>query len=149
MAYTFATTEWLDAWWEQLRGSEELRTAAASWAHGPMTWTVLADAEAGVPEPITIRIDLHEGEVREVRAYDGNDVAPVPYRWHAGFAKWKALLTGTDDLVDAVLTSRILFEGDLTTVTRHRAAFQTMLALARTLETSWQDEAVAEPAAAG
>jgi putative sterol carrier protein len=145
MAANFMASEWADAWWERMRASEDLRMAGATWAHGPMAWNVLAAPDKNFPNDSVIAIDIHEGDVRNVQVGESGGLAPITLT--GGFLAWKDLLSGTDDIVDAVLTSRIQLRGDITLLTRHRQMFVSMLAAARTVETVWQDEAVAEAAA--
>jgi hypothetical protein len=141
----FASREWLDEFWAALRASDAVRQAGATWAHGPMLFVIEAEADKGFPGAVAVRIDVHEGEVRDVRVAER---LIGPWRLTAPYTRWKAVFSDGADLVDAITGSRVSFIGDLPTFTKHRALWNAVTASTRTLTTTYPDDVPAETEAA-
>jgi hypothetical protein len=146
---TFASEAWIDAWWAALRGDERVRDAAATWVFGPWLLVIEADAEQGLPEPVAISIDVHEGEVRDLRLAARSDARHAPWTFTAPYARWKGVFEGTVDLLDAGLGGRVRITGDLPELHRHGVLVAAIFAAASTLETTFPEPAAGEPAGAG
>ncbi len=153
MPTPFLDDAWIDSLFAALRTDDAVRQSGAEWVHGPVRWVVEADSDKGFAAPQACRIDLHEGSVRDVRAcgavQSGADQAPFEVR--GSFAHWKALLTGSGTHLSGLTDGRFHLTGDLTTMARYDGLWTAVLAVARGLETAWQDEqpADAQPQPAG
>ena len=148
MSTEFVTTTWIDALWSKLRDDNEFAKASRTWLHGPIALVMEAAPDLHFPETVAIRLDVHEGAVRDVRAITLDDLRLVPTQLWAGFARWKKLLGSNGDLVDAALESKARVVGDLSTIVRHRALFAGAGQAAASIDTEWQDDAAAAAAAA-
>ena len=139
MSAPFATHAWVEALASATQDSDRVAAEAKTWVFGPMLLVVEADAEHGV-EASAFRIDLHDGAVRAVEPASVDDVARSPFVLRGTLAHWKAILAGQVGVVDAILDSKLEFDGDLPTVARHRGLFDAIVAAGGTVDTTWQDE---------
>lgn len=150
MALTFATAEWTNAWFSKLRSDDLTLREGATWNHGPIVLHVDASSDAGLAEDVFLRIFVHEGEVRDVKLVSAADATPAPYVLGGPYARWKAVLRGEGDIVQAVRDGRLRCRGDLPTIERGAGLLSCLAATAASLDTSYpDDEPAAEPAAAG
>jgi hypothetical protein len=138
VAETFATQEWVDELWGVLRGDDALRSAGAGWAHGPVALVIEAEADKGFEADVVVRLDLHQGEVRDMRLVDS--VPVVPFAVAGSYSRWKSLVQGERDLYDAIESSQFRLRGDLTAIARHRDLWRRFVALARSAGAVWPDE---------
>lgn len=145
MTATFASEPWAASLAEGLQQSAAVRTESMTWVHGPILLVVDADAEHGL-DATALRLDLHEGSVRDVRVVDPTGAARAPFAVGGSLARWKAVFGGALSLVDGVLESKLRVRGDLPTLARHRSLLDAIAAVGGELETQWQDEQA--PAAA-
>ncbi len=148
----FAHQEWIDRFWSELRTSETLRTEGATWCHGPVGLLVLADPSKGFASDMLVKLDLHEGEVRDARASSTADARLIPTLFSGTLARWSALVGdgSSGNLIDAVRRGHMSFRGDLPTATRHAHMFDALIATARTIPATFEASAVApEPEHAG
>lgn len=154
MAHLFASQEWIDGLWARLRGDDKLRDAGASWAYGPLLLVIDAAPDAGVAASISVKLDVHEGEVRDMRLAESHSEQLAPFVIAGPFAKWKALVTSDSDLYDAILSGGFRTKADLPTLARHRGLLARVVANANLHPTDWPDDLAAsaregEPAGAG
>jgi hypothetical protein len=145
MTASFASQAWIDQLRDGLDGSATVRTESVTWVFGPLQLVVDADEEHGLART-GIRIDLHEGSVRSVELTDASEEQRVPWAIGGTLARWKDVFSGSSNVVDLVLGSRLRLRGDLPSLARHRALLDAIAAVGGSLETSWQDEQ--EPASA-
>lgn len=148
MAYKFASDEWIDDVWAQLRGDEAIRLAGATWAHGPLLLVVRPHPDSNFNETLALRLDLHEGEARDLRRADLDDGQTTPFVIAGTYPRWRKALAGDIDLLDALLEAKLSFKGDLPTLERHRSLIAAVLQAAARVETSYPEDAAAAPAAA-
>jgi hypothetical protein len=148
---TFLSSEWIDQWWGRLRADEGVRSEGASWVHGPLLLVVEAEADT-FDRTVGIRIDLHEGEVRDLRVVDTPDAARSPFAIAGPYSRWKGLFaTGTPDLIDLLLGARLRVKGDLPALNVHRPLWSAFFAAAGGADIAFPDDVpaqAAEPATA-
>ena len=107
MAHAFASQEWADELLALARRDSLLRSHAETWVHGPVLLVV--DSGDDVPEALGLRLDLHEGEVRELAVVEPTAelAARTPFGVAGSLARWKSLVGGEVDLVDAILEAKV------------------------------------------
>ena len=143
----FASESWVDAWWTSLRSDDRVRDAAVAWVHGPWLLVIEADAKAGLTETIAIRMDIHAGEIRDLRLSSVDAMARTPWTFAGAYPRWKALLGGTGSLLDSITDGRVRSTGDLPELHRHDVLVSSVLANAAALNTAWPEAPA--PVAAG
>jgi hypothetical protein len=148
MPHEFASQEWIDSVWAALRGSHDRLGNAPTWAHGPIALVLQAQPDAGFGADVILRLDLHEGEPRDLRAGSADQLRLVPTVISAPYARWKRILQGPGSIVDSILQSRLQLRGDLPLVVRHRELFDAIVAAAAGVSTSYPDDVPAEQGAA-
>lgn len=149
MAIDFTSSAWSDQLLAAARASDALREAGVTWIMGPVLLVIDAAAADGLSERVALRIDMHAGEVRDVRWVDDIDAAGArtPFVIAGSYQRMRTLLSGELDVVDALLASSLRITGDLPAIARHRALFTALSAAAASIDTAWP-EAAAEPATA-
>lgn len=144
MAHAFASQQWIDALWAELRSDETVRSLGATWVSGPLLLVVDADADAGVTDAVPLRLDLHEGEARDLRIASASETRLAPFAIRGTYARWKTALQGSEDVVDGVLRGVFSMRGDLPALTRHRGLVRAVMAAATRVATSWPDDAASD-----
>lgn len=147
MAISFATSDWADALLAAVRTDSAVRVASVTWIHGPLLLIIDADPKEGMAEPAALKLDVHEGEVRDIRCIGEVDIARTPFVIGGSYKRMKELLTGQLDLVDGILASKLRAKGDLPAIFRHRDLFTALAGATAELDTAWPEPA-AEPATA-
>lgn len=148
MPTTFASDEWIDALWAQLRTDDAVRSAGTTWAHGPLLLVIEPEADKGLTETVALRLDIHEGEARDLRRAEVAAASRTPFAIAGPYSRWKAAIQGTVDLVDAILQGKVRVKGDLPTLKLHKPLLAAVLAAAARVETEYPDDVLAkEPAA--
>lgn len=148
MSMTFATSEWTDAVWTALRNDTALASAGATWVHGPMLWQIEADGEAGFDQLVSISVDVHEGQVRDMGVRDTVSTPQWPFVFRASYAWWKAFASGDNVLLDGVLDGSVRFRGDVPTVSAHGDMFDVLRNAAAGIDTAFPDDTADTAAAA-
>lgn len=150
MPQQLASPEWIDAVFAALRSNRQVQEAGGSWVHGPLAIVINPAPDAGLEGQVSLRLDLHEGESRDLAAIDEGSLRRVPTVIAGPYARWKQLLGGTGSIVDGILQSHLQMRGDLPTVVRHRKLLDAMLEAMRGVATTFPDDAPVEtPATAG
>lgn len=139
----FASTEWIDQLWARLRADECVRTEGATWALGPLLLMIEAEQDKAFASTVALRLDLHEGEARDLRAANVADAARVPFAIAGRYSRWKALVQQPEggDVIDAILQSRLRVKGDLPALVRHRQLLVAIMACARAVNAEFPDDA--------
>ena len=149
MSAEFVSTVWIDALWSHLRDDNDFAVASRTWRHGPLALVMEAAPDQHFPQTVAIRLDVHQGDIRDVRAVILDDLRLVPSQIWASFVRWKQMIASNGDLVDAALQSKVRVVGDLTTIVQHRDLFTAIVRAAEAIETEWQDDAAAARETAG
>lgn len=148
MSATFASSDWTDLLLAALRSSREVGDSGVSWVHGPLLLVIDAAGEAGLAGPVAVGIDVHAGEVRDVRPVDQPRVELWPFAIGGPYARWKDILDGRLNVIDAMMQSRLRVRGDLPTLHRHRQLLDAILDVVGSVPTTWPvaPEAAGAPA---
>lgn len=138
------TDAWAHAWGEQLRTSDEYRSAADTW-EGAIALVLEADAGLGLPESRSVLLDLWHGECREARAAEPADLEGAPFVLQGAAAVWKRVLEGDLDPLFALMSGKLqLVRGSVAKMVPYARASKEMVLAARRIEASYPEGWVAE-----
>lgn len=141
MPHTFASPEWIDAYWNELRGDEDVRRECASWVYGPAVMLIEAQPEKSFEDDVPVLVHMHEGDTREVRPVARDLAWRAPFVLSGPYERWKAVAQGGTDAVESVLAGRLTFKGDLPTLVRHRELVTAITDAAGRVDTRFPDDA--------
>ncbi len=133
MAIPFATDEWVSALKEELNRSKAYREAAKTW-EGDF-WFVV-DRGPGVPEPLTMYMDLWHGECREAYTVKGK-TAPPAFVVEAPLATWRRVIDKKLDPVQAIVTRQLKLKGNMIKVLKAPKAAVELVQSAARVPTKW------------
>lgn len=141
MAHVAFGDDWIQAWAEEIRASEEYRRAGRRW-EWPVVFVHRADADGGVPEERSVYLDLWRGECREARAGSGGDVERAGFVLSADARTWREVLEGRLDPVAGVVRRALRLEkGSMLTLATHTGAARALVATAARVDTLFPGEA--------
>lgn len=130
----FPSAEWVQTLQTQLNQSAEYRAAAATW-EGDIAFVVQADA--ALPEPVTLYLDLWHGECRAA-CIVGDDISPPPAFTIAGpLATWRKVLEKKLDPIMALMTRQLQLTGPMAKIMKNPKAATALVDCATQVETEW------------
>jgi putative sterol carrier protein len=133
MSLPVFTPDWVRAWTQLIRESEEYRNAAAGWEGSLLL--LLPEQGSGA------FLDLRRGECREGRAATPEDRNLADFVISGDASTWKAVLEGDLEPLTGVATGRLRLEkGSMTTLVMHAGAAKALVATARGLDTVFPDQ---------
>lgn len=147
MTEIFGTEAWTDVVWAALRSDEQVARCAATWVTGPILIMVDPDGDPACPNPIRLLVDIHEGDVRQLRLLGDAATPLTPLAFEGKFGSWKPVATGSKTLLDAVLAGSIRYRGDLPLLARSGSLATAILTAGRRVDVTFTT--ADEPAAAG
>lgn len=128
-----ASPEWTKELAGALQKSDDVRTNAATWTHGPIALVVDAD-EAKSFSGASVVLELRDGSVT---AAAGDRL--TPFGFSGSLDRWQAIFSGSSTMVDAALESKLHVRGDLPTLARHRGLLDAIAQTAGSLTTTWPE----------
>jgi putative sterol carrier protein len=130
MSLPVFTAEWVRAWTELIRESEEYRKAAEGW-EGSLLLLLPEQGKGAF-------LDLQRGECREGRAATPEDRELADFVITGDASTWKAVLEGKVEPLTGVATGRLRLEkGSMTTLVMHAGAARALVETARGLDTDF------------
>ena len=127
------TQEWAEAWCAALNASTAYREAAGMW-EGAVALVMTADAEAGVPEPRAVYLDVAAGACGGARLADETDLSAARYVIEATPAGWQAMLSGAVSPLMALMSGKLrLTRGNFATLLPYANAARELVATAGTV----------------
>ena len=133
MAIPFGSQEWVQALKAELNRSKAYREAAKTW-EGDF-WFIV-DKGPGLPEPLTMYMDLWHGECREAYAVKRKMAAPA-FVVEAPLATWRRVLEHKVDPIQAIITRQLKLKGNMVKVLKAPKAAVELVQSAARVPTQW------------
>lgn len=133
--HLFPSAEWVAAYREVVNSSEAYRRAGANWTHGPISLVVKADDAIGLPDPVGIWLDLHQGECREARLVTPDDAAKAPFCISGEYARWRQIIARELDPIAGMMQRKLEVKGQMTTIVRFVEAAKELVNAAQKVPT--------------
>lgn len=144
MSVEVFTQRWAQAWADELRASNEYRTAARKW-EGCLMLESEADEDNGLPEDRAVFLDLWHGDCRSARIPDELDREEAVYVIRAPAEQWKRVLAGEIEPIMGLMSGKLkLTRGSLTKLIPHTKAAKELLAAAARLRSHFPGEELVE-----
>ena len=130
MAAELFTQSWIEAWCQALQNDTTYNEAAKNW-QGAIIFTMLADAEAGLPEDRSVYLDLSGGNCHGGRIATPDDFEAAPYVVTGEAAAWMELLEGQTDPLMSLMSGKLrLTKGNMMSLIPRTAAARALLQVA-------------------
>jgi putative sterol carrier protein len=140
MMYRFPSPQWIEQFKNEINASPDYRYSAANWEAGPICFVINADERVGLPEKHFLWLDLHRGECRQARLVTAEEAEKASFIISGDYDRWKELLTGGLDGVQALMMGKIKVRGDLTLLMRFTKAANDLIACAARVPTEFLDD---------
>lgn len=135
----FPSPEWLDAYADAIRASNELRDASATW-EGDITLVVEPEPDKGVPDEVWAWLHLHHGEFQGAKLVSPDEGERATYVIKASYSVWKDVIRGKIEPVRGMTQGKLKLSGDLPQLTQHMRAVSELVNLAARVSTEFADE---------
>jgi len=116
--HVFPSPEWVAAYRDAVNASEAYRKAGAAWTHGAVALIVKADETIGLPDPIGIWLDLHQGVCRDARQVSPQEAGLAPFCITGEYLRWKQVLRGELEPISGMMQRKLEVKGQMTTIVR-------------------------------
>lgn len=113
--HKFPSDEWIKALMVEVNNSESYRKAAAKW-EGDFYFVV--EPGPGVPEPVSLYIDLWHGEARSAGKVDDTSEKDPEFVIRAPVGTWKRVIGKKLDPIQGLITGQLKLGGTLSKVMR-------------------------------
>jgi len=139
MAVKAFSSEWANAFKDELNKSATYKTAGKGWK-----WTVglvvEAEPEKHFPEAKGIVLDLFDGEARDVTVGPASEAQKSDFVITAPYSRWKEVATNQLDATKGMLQGKLKLKGDLPTIVRYTKASQEMTECTTRVDVEYPDE---------
>ncbi|MHB8573112.1 MAG: SCP2 sterol-binding domain-containing protein [Candidatus Dormibacteria bacterium] len=138
-AYRAFSTEWAQAFKEELNRSEVYRQQGKGWK-----WTVAlvveAEPDRNFPDTRGVWLDLFDGEARDVKIVDPDEAAKADFIISAPYSRWKQVAKKELDATKGMMQGKLKLKGDLPTIVRYTRASQEMTECTTRVPVIYPDE---------
>jgi putative sterol carrier protein len=115
MAYRFPSDEWIKAMAEEVNKSEAYRKSATKWEGD---FYFVAEPGPGLPEPVTLYIDLWHGDARDAfKVADEGEKEPE-FVIRAPVATWRRVIEKKLDPIQGMITGQLKLSGTMSKIMR-------------------------------
>jgi putative sterol carrier protein len=137
----FPSSEWCSAYGAAINANAEYRAAGREWTHGPVAMVVTADPSIGLPEDVSMWLDLHQGECRDCRLVSREEAEKAGFVIVAPYARWKEVIRGQLDPTKGMMQNRLkLTKGHMPTMVKFVTASKQLVASTSRVATQFVDE---------
>lgn len=117
----FGSEQWVKSLQNELNTSEAYADAAKNW-EGDFYFVV--DPEGPVVEPIYLYFDLWHGKARDAFVAQDKNAKKPAYIMYGPYSKWKKVVSGQLDPLQALATGQLKLKGNLVAVMKQIRAAQ-------------------------
>lgn len=135
----FPSPEWLDAYADAIKASDELREAADRW-EGDITLVVQAEPDKNVPGDVWAWFHLHHGDFLGAKLVGPDEGERAKYVIKGTYSVWKDVIGGRIEPLRGMKQGKLKLSGDLPELTQHLTAVAQLVSLAQRITTSFADE---------
>jgi putative sterol carrier protein len=138
--YVYPSAEWAAAYKDAINASATYKTAGKDWTHGPIALVTKADPALGIPEDLSLWLDLHQGVCREARMVSSAEAAKAPFRIIGEYARWKQVMRKQLDPIQGMMQKKLELKGQMTIIVRFVAAAKALVEASQAVPTRFRDE---------
>ena len=115
MAYRFPSDEWIKAMAEEVNRSEAYRKSATKWEGD---FYFVAEPGPGLPEPVTLYIDLWHGDARDAFEVADEGEKEPEFVIRAPVATWRRVIEKKLDPIQGMITGQLKLSGTMSKIMR-------------------------------
>lgn len=115
MAYRFPSDEWIKAMAEEVNKSEAYRKSATKWEGD---FYFVAEPGPGLPEPVTLYIDLWHGDARDAFEVADEGEKEPEFVIRAPVATWRRVIEKKLDPIQGMITGQLKLSGTMSKIMR-------------------------------
>jgi putative sterol carrier protein len=137
----FPSAEWCVAYGVAINANPDYRAAGKDWTFGSVAMVVTADPSIGIPEDMSMWLDLHQGECRGCRLVPRQEAESAAFVIVATYARWKEVIRGQLDPTKGMMQNRLkLTKGHMPTMVKFVTASKQLVASTSRVATRFVDE---------
>jgi putative sterol carrier protein len=140
MAHAFPSEAWAAAYHAAINQNPLYATAGKDWTHGAVALVVKADASIGLPEDMSVVLDVNAGVCRSARYVTATEArTSAPFVVEGPYDNWKTLIVQNQDPIKALMQGKLkLTKGHLPTIIRYVESSKQLLASAQNVTTEFK-----------
>ncbi len=124
MAYRFPSEEWIQEYRRLLNASESYTRSGRGW-EGDLTFII--EPDENYPQTAYLYLDLFHGQCRNAACLGGLEDQKPAYTVSGSYGKWRRIVEGRLDPIQALMTRQIRLKGDLMQIMRYPKAVKDMV----------------------
>lgn len=137
MSLTFGSDAWAEALASEINGSSEYRNAAAKWGDGFNGNVILVfEADGASAKPQALLVELAKGLCQGASFVSPTDPR-AGFALRAPFSVWRDILQRKSLAATAILTGKMMIDGDKMTLLKHTAAHRALITCAGAIDTEF------------
>ncbi len=119
-ALRFPSAEWCTAYRDAINASPGYKVAAKDWTYGSVAMVVTAEPSIGLPEPLAMLLDMHQGECRACTLVSRAEAEKAPFVLVASYARWKEVIRKELDPTKGMMQNKLkLTKGHMPTMVKY------------------------------
>lgn len=134
MTYKFPSDEWIKVMADEVNKSENYRKSAAKW-EGDFYFVV--EPGPGLPEPMTLYIDLWHGEARSASAVADQGEKSPEFVIRAPINTWRRVIEKKLDPIQGMITGQLKLTGTMSKIMRFPKAAADLVTCATKVPTEF------------
>jgi len=137
----FPSAEWCVAYKDAINANANYKTAGREWTHGPVAMIVSADPAIGIPEDMSMWLDLDQGTCRDCRLVSRAEAEKAPFVLVATYARWKEVIRKLLDPTKGMMQNKLkLTKGHMPTMVKFVTASKELVESTSRVPTQFVDE---------
>ena len=137
----FPSAEWCVAYKDAINANANYKQAGKDWTHGPVVMIVTAEPAIGVPEDMSMWLDLHQGTCRDCRLVTREEADKASFVLVASYARWKEVIRKLLDPTKGMMQNKLkLTKGHMPTMVKFVTASKELVESTSRVPTQFVDE---------
>jgi putative sterol carrier protein len=137
----FPSAEWCVAYKDAINANAGYRAAGREWTHGAVAMIVSADPAIGIPEDMSMLLDLDQGTCRDCRLVPREEAEKAPFVLVATYARWKEVIRKLLDPTKGMMQNKLkLTKGHMPTMVKFVTASKELVESTSRVPTQFVDE---------
>ena len=137
----FPSAEWCAAYKDAINANPAYKAAGKDWTHGPVAMVVTAEPGIGIPEDMSMWLDLERGACRDCRLVPRDEAEKAAFVIVASYARWKEVIRKQLDPTKGMMQNRLkLTKGHMPTMVKFVTASKELVESTSRVPTQFVDE---------
>jgi putative sterol carrier protein len=137
----FPSAEWCAAYKDAINANPGYKAAAKDWTHGPVAMVVSAEPSIGIPEDISMWLDVDRGECKGCRLVSREQAYSASFVIVASYARWKEVIRKELDPTKGMMQNKLkLTKGHMPTIVKFVTSNKELVESTTRVPTQFVDE---------